>query len=157
MVGFELGKTMTDHGSVARGVCRESAGHFLEEVVEHTCIEKTATGARSTQDGGKTWLALPNETVVSMNLWGFQKSFVGEAWDQFSDFLTDTVPEDPTKKEFYLPLVVTRLLKEKRATVQVLRSSDKWYGVTYQADKPSVVKALADKTAQGLYPEDLWG
>lgn len=157
MVGFELGKTMTDHGSMARGVCRESGDHFLEEVVEHTCIEKTATGARSTMDGGKTWLALPNETVVSMNLWGFQKSFVAEAWTQFSDFLTNTVPEDPAKKEFYLPLVVSRLLREKRAAVQVLRSSDKWYGVTYKEDKPSVVKALADKTAQGLYPEDLWG
>ncbi len=157
MVGYELGKTVTEHGSVARGVCREDGDHFLEEVVEHTCIEKTDTGARSTADGGRTWLPLPNETVVSMNLWGFQKSFVAEAWTQFSDFLANTVPEDPTKKEFYLPLVVSRLLRERRATVQVLRSSDKWYGVTYKEDKPSVVKALADKTAQGLYPEDLWG
>lgn len=157
MVGYLLGNTVTEHGSVARGVCRENGDHFLEEVVEHTCIEKDGADARSTQDGGATWIHLPGSTVVSMNLWGFQRSFVDETERRFAAFLDRILAENPEKGECYLPLLVSQLIEENRAKVKVLRSTDKWYGVTYREDKPAVVAALAEKTAQGLYPDDLWG
>ena len=91
-----------------------------------------------------------------MNLWGFQHSFLEEAQARFPAFLDRTLREDPLKGEYFLPGVVTQLLEEKRARVKVLPSRDRWYGVTYQEDKPTVVAAIAEKTAAGLYPEDLW-
>ena len=157
MVSYLLGNTVTDNGSVARGVCRVGEDGLLREVVEHTRIEKDGCGARSTLDGGETWVHLPGSTPVSMNFWGFQRSFVDEGEARFPEFLDRILAENPEKGEFYLPLLVSRLIGEGRAQVQVLPSGDKWYGVTYREDKPGVVAALADMTARGLYPENLWG
>ena len=92
-----------------------------------------------------------------MNLWGFTKSFLTEAEKRFPAFLDKAFKENPLKGEYFLPSVVTQLLEEGKARVKVLRSHDKWYGVTYHEDKPMVVAALAEKTTQGLYPDDLWG
>ena len=157
MVSYLLGNTVTENGSVARGVCRVGEDGLLQEVVEHTRIEKDGADARSTQDGGETWQRLPGSTPVSMNFWGFQRSFVDEGEARFPEYLDQILAENPEKGEFYLPLLVSRLIEEGRAQVQVLRSEDKWYGVTYREDKPGVVAALAEMTARGLYPEDLWG
>ena len=157
MVSYLLGNTVTENGSVARGVCRVGEDGLLQEVVEHTRIEKDGADARSTQDGGETWQRLPGSTPVSMNFWGFQRSFVDEGEARFPGYLDQILAENPEKGEFYLPLLVSRLIEEGRAQVQVLRSEDKWYGVTYREDKPGVVAALAEMTARGLYPEDLWG
>ena len=157
MVGYLLGNTVTEHGHVARGVCVETADHFLRSVTEHTHIEKDGDNARSTRDGGETWEQLPGDTIVSMNLWGFTRSFLDEAQARFPAFLDKTLKENPLKGEYFLPSVVTQLLEEGKARVKVLRSADKWYGVTYREDKPVVVKAIADMTAQGLYPDNLWG
>ena len=157
MVSYLLGNTVTDNGSVARGVCRVGEDGLLREVVEHTRIEKDGSDARSTLDGGETWVPLPGSTPVSMNFWGFQRSFVDEGEARFPEFLDRILVENPEKGEFYLPLLVSRLIGEGKAQVQVLPSEDKWYGVTYREDKPGVVAALADMTARGLYPENLWG
>ena len=94
--------------------------------------------------------------MVSMNLWGFTPSFLWEAEARFPAFLDQVLAEDPQKGEYFLPSVVTQLLEEKRARVKVLRSTDKWYGVTYREDKPQVVAAIAAMTQSGPYPERLW-
>lgn len=156
MVGYLLKNTVTEHGSVARGVCRRDGGGFLTEVTERTCIEKDGDDARFTEDGGVTWTPLSGETVVSMNLWGFHRSFLDEAWARFPAFLDRALESNPLKAEFYLPAVVSQLIGEGRARVKVLTSADKWYGVTYHEDKPAVVAAIAGMTARGLYPDDLW-
>ena len=153
MVSYLLGNTVTDNGSVARGVCRVGEDGLLREVVEHTRIEKDGSDARSTLDGGETWVPLPGSTPVSMNFWGFQRSFVDEGEARFPEFLDRILAENPEKGEFYLPLLVSRLIGEGKAQVQVLPSEDKWYGVTYREDKPGVVAALARLTAEGVYPE----
>ena len=157
MVGYLLGNTVTEHGHVARGVCEEDGDGYLLRVTERTRIEPDGADARYTEDEGKSWHHLAGDTIVSMNLWGFSRSFVDEAWARFPAFLDRTLAENPLKGEYFLPGVVTQLLEEGKARVKVLRSHDKWYGVTYQEDKPAVMAALADKTARGLYPDELWG
>lgn len=156
MVGYRLGNTVTEHGHVARGICEEDEQGFLTSVTERTHIEKEGDNARFTEDDGATWTQLSADTIVSMNLWGITKSFIGEAWERFPKFLDRTLAENPAKGEYFLPSVIGELVSEGRARVKVLRSADKWYGVTYQADKPAVVAAIADMTARGLYPENLW-
>ena len=157
MVGYELGKTVTDNGSVARGVCQVNGEGFLESVVERTKIEKQADGVIRFTEDGSTWMCLPEKTTVSMNMWGFTPSFAAESEARFPAFLDKAMAENPMKGEFYLPSLVSALLAESKATVKVLTTSDKWHGVTYQADKPQVVAALKQKTEAGLYPDGLWG
>ena len=156
MVGYLLGNTVTEHGHVARGVCVETADHFLKSVTEHTHIEQDGADARSTPDGGQTWERLAGDTVVSMNLWGFTPSFLTEAEARFPAFLDRTLKSGPLKGEYFLPSVVSALIEEGKARVKVLRSRDRWYGVTYHEDKPVVVDAIARMTQAGLYPDDLW-
>ena len=157
MVGYLLKNTVTEHGSVARGVCAVDGAGILREVVERTAIEKDGDNARFTEDGGPTWAPLPGDTTVSMNLWGFQRSFLDEAEARFPAFLDGALAGNPVKAEYFLPTVVEQLIGEGRARVQVLLSRDKWFGVTYREDKPTVVAAIAEKTAAGLYPDQLWG
>ena len=156
MVGYELGKTVTDNGSVARGVCQVNEQGYLESVVERTKIEKCEGGIRFTEDDGKTWTPLGDKTTVSMNMWGFTPSFAAESQARFPAFLDKALAENPMKGEYFLPSTVSALLAEDKATVKMLYSPDKWYGVTYAADKPVVVEALRTMTAQGLYPDGLW-
>ena len=156
MVGYLLGNTVTENGHVARGVCEEDSENYLTRVTERTHIEKDGTDARFTEDDGATWTHLSGSTIVSMNLWGFTQSFLKEAEARFPAFLDQALKENPQKGEYFLPSVVTQLLEEKKARVKVLRSADKWYGVTYREDKPVVVQAIADMTARGLYPDKLW-
>ena len=156
MVGYRLGNTVTEHGHVARGICEEDADHYLLRVTERTHIEQDGENARFTLDEGKSWQPLSGEDIVSMNLWGFHRSFLTEAQARFPAFLRSALAENPLKGEYFLPGVVTQLLDEGKARVKVLRSADRWYGVTYKEDKPGVVAAIADMTRRGLYPEDLW-
>ena len=155
MVGYLLKNTVTENGTVARGVCEETADHFLTQVTERTKIEK-GEPPRYTEDDGKTWTELSGDTIVSMNMWGFTRSFLDEALARFPAFLDRTLAENPEKGEYFLPTVVSQLIDEGKARVKVLRSEDKWYGVTYREDKPTVVAAIAEKTAAGLYPDQLW-
>jgi len=156
MVGYMVGNTVTENGHVARGVCVEDENHYLTAVTERTHIEKDGDNARFTEDDGETWTALPGDTIVSMNLWGLTRGFIDEAWARFPAFLDRTLESNPVKGEYYLPGVISELIDEGKARVKVLRSGDKWYGVTYQADKPAVMAAIARKTEEGVYPDDLW-
>lgn len=155
MVGYLLKNTVTENGTVARGVCEETADHYLTQVTERTKIEK-GEPPRYTEDDGKTWTDLSADTIVSMNMWGFTRSFLDEALARFPAFLDKALAENPEKGEYFLPTVVSQLIDEGKARVKVLRSEDKWYGVTYREDKPTVVAAIAEKTAAGLYPDRLW-
>ena len=155
MVGYQLGKTVTDHGSVARGVCVVDEKGYLVKVDERTRIEKYEGGIHFTEDG-ENWTDLTYETPVSMNLWGFTSTFLPELEKNFPDFLEKTVPTNPPKAEYLLPWSVSQLLTAGKATVKVLRSADKWYGVTYAADKPQVVAALKAMADEGKYPDGLW-
>ena len=156
MVSYLLQNTVSENGSVARGVCQANPDGTLHSVTERTRIETYAGGIHYTEDGGESWTDLPGETPVSMNLWGFGKSFLEEADRRFAGWLDENLAKNPLKCEYFLPLVVTELLEEGKARVQLLHSADKWYGVTYREDKPVVVDAIARMTREGLYPENLW-
>ncbi len=157
MVGYELGKTVTDNGSVARGICEADENHNLTTITEQTRIEKYPGGIHYTEDGGATWVGVPEDTIVSMNMWGYTPSFLREVEARFAAFLDKALVENPMKGEFFLPFVVENLLKEGKANVKVLTSPDKWYGVTYAADKPQVMAALKAMTEEGKYPaQGLW-
>ena len=155
MVGYMLGNTVTDHGSVARGVCDIDENGFLTNIVERTKIEKYEGGIRFIEDDVVAGY-LTEDTLVSMNLFGFTPSLLDELAVGFPKFLEEEVPSNPAKKEYLLPTIVNGLLHEGKAQLKVLSSADRWYGVTYAADKPMVVAALKEKTEAGLYPDGLW-
>ena len=156
MVGYRLDKTVTDHGTVSRGVCCVNEQGYLTGIVERTKIEKYEGGTRFTEDDGATWTDLPTDTPVSMNMWGFQPEFIQLLKERFPNFLSTAAVKNPIKAEWLLPGTVQELLSDGIVTVKVLSSADKWYGVTYAADKPAVVEALAALTAEGKYPNGLW-
>ena len=156
MVGYKLENTLTENGHVARGVCvTDEEGHLLK-INERTHIEKHDGGTAYTEDDGKTWTMLPEGSTVSMNMWGFSASILKELKDRFPKFLDENLKVNPLKCEYFLPFVVHELLGQKRATVKVLKSMDKWYGVTYKEDKPVVVAAIQKLKDDGLYPQRLW-
>lgn len=156
MVGYDLYNTLTENGYVARGVCTTDENHRLCDIHERTRIEKHGDIAEYTEDDGASWTVLPRGTIVSMNMWGFTESFLVELKNRFEVFLEREVPGNSLKCEYFLPFVVDELLKEKKAEVTVLESSDRWYGVTYKEDKETVVKAIQDMKDKGLYPDTLW-
>ncbi len=156
MVGYLLKNTLTENGHVARGVCETDANGKLTEITERVRIEKREDGTAYTEDDGATWTFLPDDTVVSMNMWGFTESMMPEIRDRFADFLAKNLTKNPLKCEYFLPFVVDELIQEKKAEVTVLKSKDRWYGVTYKEDKPTVVKAIQSLKDQGLYPQKLW-
>jgi dTDP-glucose pyrophosphorylase len=157
MVGYVIENTLTDHGHVARGVCSVGSDGYLITIKERTRIEKLNDGPAYTEDGGKTWTTIPEGSIVSMNMWGFTKSILDELNNKFAEFLKETLIKNPLKGEYFLPDVVGALLNEGKATVRVLKSLDKWYGVTYKEDKEVVVSAIARFKENGIYPEKLWG
>ena len=156
MVGFKVENTLTENGSVARGVCQTDSEGFLTDIVERTKIAINDGKIQFTEDDGATWTDIEEGTTVSMNCWGFTTEMMGELGDRFAAFLTKGIKENPLKCEYFLPFVVDELLKEDKAEVKVLATTEKWYGVTYKEDRELVVKALGEKIAQGVYPEKLW-
>lgn len=156
MVGFHLKNTVSENGSVSRGVCETDAAGNLVSVTERTRIEPKGSAIAYTEDEGKTWVELPGDSLVSMNLWGFTRSFVTAAQQGFADFLRQNLPVNPLKCEYYLPSVVSAALADGRAEVKVLTSTDKWYGITYREDKPALMAALQAMTDAGTYPQGLW-
>ena len=150
MVGYQLQNTVTENGSVSRGVCQVGPDGMLQSVTERTRIVQR-DGLIQYADGD-SWVTLPGSTTVSMGLWGLGASFLAEAEARFSRFLAEELPQNPLKCEYFLPSVISQLIAEDKAQLKVLHSADKWYGVTYREDKPGVVAALAALTRQGLYP-----
>lgn len=153
MVGYRLGNTLTDNGSVARGVCVTENG-YLSEIVERTKIYKTSEGGRFEDEKGET-IELPADTVVSMNFWCFTPSVFAGAKKYFQEFLNDP-NRDPFKGECFLPNVVGQMKNDGFCTVKVIETSAKWYGVTYADDKPGVVEQLHTMIENGTYPKGLW-
>ncbi|MGB4659229.1 MAG: sugar phosphate nucleotidyltransferase [Mobilitalea sp.] len=156
MVGYLLGNTLTEHGHVARGVCHVSKEGKLLEIQERTQIERRGEEAAYTEDNGMTWMPISATSIVSMNMWGFSESIFPELERRFIGFLDSEVTKNPLKSEYFLPSVVEELLQEDKAEVKVMQSNDKWIGVTYQEDKPGVVKAIREFKEQGIYPKYLW-
>ena len=156
MVGYKLKNTLTDNGHVSRGVCITDQNGYLQGIQERTHIEKRDGGAAYTEDGGASWTELPEDAIVSMNMWGFSEGILQELKQRFTVLLEENLKKDPMKCEYFLPFVVDELLREKKAVVQVLKSADKWYGVTYKEDKPVVEKAVQTLKDQGVYPQSLW-
>ena len=152
MVGYEVGNTVTESGTVSRGVCEVGANGMLTSVTERTKVATSDGRVYYIEDGEE--YELPPSTPVSMNLWGFTPSYVNECRGRLKKFLEESIPTNPMKCEFYLPTVVSMLLEEDLAEVKVLRTPDKWYGVTYKEDKPSVVEAFRRLTEEGVYPEN---
>lgn len=152
MAGFSLANTLSEFGSVSRGICQTDEQNHLQRVVEHTKIERTPTGALSLEaEGGPQ--PLTGQEVVSMNFWGLHPSIFQELESQFRIFLNS----DPgAKGELYIPSVLDRIIREGRGQVQVLTSPESWFGVTYPEDKPRVVEEVRKRIAAGQYPEQLW-
>ncbi|MGM9537631.1 MAG: NDP-sugar synthase [Candidatus Onthomonas sp.] len=155
MVGYRLKNTITENGSVARGVCRVENG-LLVDITERTRIERRPEGIAYTEDG-ETFHVLPEDTLVSMNLWGFHQEMMGEFTGRFEAFLRENLPKNPMKCEYYLPSVANAQIQEGLGTVRVLPTSECWHGVTYREDLQSVWDAVAQMKAEGIYPEKLWG
>ena len=155
MVGFRLKNTVTEHGSVARGVCEVEDG-LLRGVTERTKIVKRGDDAAFTEDGGETWTELAGDTLVSMNFWGFTPLYLYELAMRFPAFLENEVPKNPLKSEYFVPSVVNAQLQEGSATITVLDTPDAWHGVTYPEDLPGVKAALKALTDAGTYPEGFW-
>lgn len=156
MVGYIMENTLTENGHVARGVCRiDESGHLME-IHERTRIEKRGDETAYTEDEGATWVTIPEGSIASMNMWGFQQNLMEELEKRFPAFLEENLSANPLKCEFFLPSAVQQLMEEGKAEVAVLKSEDRWYGVTYKEDKETVMKAIADFKAQGVYPKQLW-
>ena len=155
MVGFRIENTLTENGSVSRGVCVTDGEGWLKEITERTQIEPREGGAAYTEDG-ENFTFIPAGTPVSMNLWAFSHSILDEMQARFADFLRTKAVENPMKAEFYLPSVPGALIAEGKAQVRVLETKEKWYGVTYHDDLAEVQQAMARMRADGTYPQKLW-
>lgn len=156
MVGYILENTLTENGHVARGVCVTDENGMLKTIHERTRIERHGDVTEYSEDEGATWTEIPAGSIVSMNMWGFQKSLMQELKAGFPVFLKENLEKNPLKCEYFLPFAVDDLIQEGKATVQVLKTDDRWYGVTYKQDKEFVVKAMQSLKDSGLYPQKLW-
>jgi len=152
MVGYHAKNTLTEHGSVARGVCEVDANGELVNIVERLKIFKTPEGPAYTEDDGQTLIHFPADNLVSMNFFGFTPSLFPMLEQRFPEFLREAMEKNPLKGEFLIPAEVGRMLQHGQASVRVLSSADRWYGVTYREDKPEVQAALNELTDAGAYP-----
>lgn len=153
MVGFALANTLSDHGHVTRGICEVDANRMLRSVKERFKIEKTSAGARYEDENGQ-WHDLRGGEIASMNMFGFTPALFPELQRKFPAFLESA--RGQPKAEFLMPAIADELIREKRATLQVLETSEKWFGVTYKEDKPVVAAGIRQLIAQGHYPPRLW-
>lgn len=152
MAGFILGNTLSDNGTVTRGICAVDENDYLTDVVETYEIKKTSDGAES--QGNR----IDVNSHVSMNMWGLTPEFVGLLEEGFVEFF-ENIKGDETKElkgEYLLPIYIDELLKKGTVSVRLLETQDKWFGVTYKEDKPVVVEAIRNLKKEGLYPENLW-
>lgn len=156
MVGYILSNTLTENGYVSRGICEMDKDAFLTGITERTHIEQRDMGVQFTEDDGQTWEDIAADSIVSMNMFGFTASMLKELECRFPEFLEKGLKENPMKCEYFLPSVVSNLIEEDKADVKVLRSEDRWYGITYKEDKEAVVSAVQKLKDTGVYPQHLW-
>ena len=155
MVGFRVGNTLSENGTVARGVCATDAEGNLTTVVERTEVMRV-NGAVSYKDEGGKWVAIADNTPVSMNMWGFTPDYFEHSEAYFKAFLSDPKNMENLKAEFFIPLMVNKLINEKTATVKVLDTTSKWFGVTYSADRAGTVARIQSLIDEGVYPSKLF-
>ena len=153
MVAYLLRNTVTEHGTVARGICQVENG-LLTDVVERTKIAKRGEDAAYTEDG-ETWIPLSGESRVSMNFWGFGLDMLRQLRDRFPAWLDENLPKNPEKAEYFLPFVTNALIHEGQGTVRVLPCHESWHGITYKEDMPDVLQYIARLRQEGVYPETL--
>ena len=156
MVGYLLRNTLSDSGSVARGICETDKNGCLTGITERTKIEKRGEDGAYTEDDGKTFIPLAGDTTVSLNLFGFRHSMFDELKARFPKFLDERLKTDPLKCEYFLPSVVSELIEENKASFKVLHSNSTWYGVTYADDLPKLKASIAAMKEKGEYPAKLW-
>jgi len=155
MVGFRVGNTLSENGTVARGICSKDANENLQTVVERTEIERHDGNVQYKDENGE-WVTVADNTPVSMNVWGFTPDYFEYSEAYFKEFLSDPANMTNLKAEFFIPLMVNKLINEKTATVQVLDTTSKWFGVTYAADRDSVVAKIQKLIDEGVYPNKLF-
>lgn len=153
MVGYVLRNTLTAHGHVARGVCDVRADGSLASIVERTKIQAFGEAVRYTEDG-EHWIDISGDSTVSMNMWGFTPSFMDELAARFPAFLDAN--RDEARAEYFMPTVVNELIGQGKARVHVLHTDERWFGMTYRSDMADVRRAIREKIAEGIYPENLW-
>ncbi len=156
MAGYMIENTLSENGSVARGICVKDKYDRLVKIDERTCVAWHEGLPAYSEDGGETFTKLPFGTPVSMNFFGFTPSIIKELKERFPVELENILRNNPVKGEFYIPLVTSDLVNEGKAIVRVLPAHDKWFGVTYRQDRDLVTKAMAEKKEQGIYPAVLW-
>lgn len=156
MVGYRVENTLTENGAVSRGVCRTSEDGMLTGITERTHIIAAEGGAAFSEDKGETYTFVPAGTIVSMNMWCFSEKMLDEIGSRFAGFLTESLPVNPLKCEYYLPQVPNMCIEDGTASVHVLETTEKWFGMTYREDLPKVREAIAEMKRAGKYPEYLW-
>lgn len=155
MVGFRVGNTLSENGTVARGVCSTDENGLLTTVIERTEIMRVE-GKVSYKDEEGQWVAIEDNTPVSMNMWGFSPDYFDYSEEYFKDFLADEKNRTNLKAEFFIPLMVNKLINDKTATVKVLDTTSKWFGVTYSADREGTVERIQSLVNEGVYPSKLF-
>ena len=155
MVGFRVGNTLSENGTVARGICSKDENGNLTTVVERTEIERHGSEIQYKDEQGE-WVTVDDNTPVSMNVWGFTPDYFEYSEAYFREFLSDPKNMQNLKSEYFIPLMVNKLINDKTATVKVLDTTSKWFGVTYSADRPSVVAKIQSLVDEGVYPEKLF-
>lgn len=155
MVGFRVDNTLSESGTVSRGVCEYDDNHHLTSVVERTKIQRI-DGVVKYLDENDEWVALPDNTPVSMNFWGFTPDYFAHSNEFFKTFLSDEKNMANLKSEFFIPLMVDKLINDGTATCEVLDTTSKWFGVTYPEDRPEVVAKFEKLGADGVYPEKMF-
>lgn len=155
VIGYPVANTLTEHGSVSRGICEVNDG-MLCDIHERTKVLMQSGRAVYTEDDGNTFIEIPEGSTVSMNMWGFNPGIMDEIKTSFPEFLRNNIDKNPLKCEDYLPEAVRRAITGSRASVKVLATHDRWHGVTYAEDKPALVEAIRTLKDAGVYPEKLW-
>lgn len=156
MVGFRVGNTLSDSGTVSRGVCSNNEQHLLTSVVERTKIQRFDGVVKYLGDDGETWVAIPDNTPVSMNFWGFTPDYFQHSNEFFKEFLSDPKNMENPKSEFFIPLMVDKLINDGTATCEVLDTTSKWFGVTYPEDRPGTVEKFQKLHDEGVYPDKMF-
>ena len=155
MVGFRVDNTLSESGTVSRGVCEYDENHHLSSVVERTKIQRF-DGVVKYLDDNEQWVAIPDTTPVSMNFWGFTPDYFAYSKEFFKTFLSDPKNMENLKSEFFIPLMVDELIHKGKATCEVLDTTSKWFGVTYPEDRPEVVAKFEKLAADGVYPDKMF-
>lgn len=154
MVGYVLENTLTENGTVSRGVCEVNSDGKLEKIVERTKIRRAENWAEFSEDGGETWQAIDKDRIVSMNLWGFNESIKEALIEDMNRFMREDAVKDPLKSESFLPSFVQMMISSNKAEVNVMTTKEKWFGVTYKEDKEKVVEAIRKMKEDGKYPNN---